>query len=99
MTTPAEAVNPSKNLAAMKSQMEGAKMHKTEANTYRINAEIRGIFLPRLSLNGPKTICPAARPNKQKVKLNWTFEALVPNALAIVGKLGRYIDRQRTKCR
>lgn len=55
---------------------------------------ISGAFLPRISLSGPATSCPSARPSKNAVKLNWANDAGDPKLSESLGSAGKYMSTE-----
>src|SRR5699024_11376067 len=91
ITTPAEAVNPCKKRAPIKTVIFGASAHKSEAPANKGRATRSGLFRPKESLSGPKMNGPKASPSKQAVKLVCTSVAGVSISEAMPGKLGKYM--------
>lgn len=51
-----------------------------------------GALLPRISLSGPATSCPRARPSRNAVRLNWANDAGDPKLSESLGSAGKYIS-------
>lgn len=55
-------------------------------------AHINGLRRPYLSLIGPNTSCPAARPTSPVVSPSCTNAVEHPNHFSIAGRTGRYMS-------
>lgn len=67
-----------------------AYIHPKVANTKATKDISKGVFLPCLSLRGPKSSCPVAIPMKLNVRLSCTLDAFVAKASVRAGNAGKY---------
>ena len=92
ITIPPAAAQPCTKRNRTKNQMPGAQMHPNVAPK-KSHKEIRsGKRRPYLSLSGPNRICPAAKPNMEKVSPNCTCGVLALKNAVMAGRLGKYIS-------
>ena len=61
----------------------------TDAAMCTAVARMRGIRRPNLSLNGPTTSCPRAKPTVVPVRVSWTAASDTPRLASKAGKAGR----------
>ena len=67
-------------------------MQPSVATAYVISDPNNNLLLPYLSLTGPISTCPNAKPNIDIVRLNCTAEFVQENSLASDGNAGKYIS-------
>lgn len=89
ITSPPAPASPWMNRNTMNDSMFGEKMQHIVANTKIASDIMRGVRRPYLSLMGPTSSCPAARPVMLADRVSCDIDDVVANSLAIVGRLER----------
>ena len=90
ITTPPAAAIPCKRRKQINVITSRHNKQISVVTTNTVKDKINGRRRPYLSLNGPITSCPAAKPITPKVKLSCIREVVVPKYSINSGKAGRY---------
>ena len=92
MTMPPEPAMPCRKRAAMNWRMSEAKMQSSVEPMKSHMAVSSGVRRPYLSLRGPKSSCPAARPIMLVVSPICTIDEEVRKKSVMAGSVGRYMS-------
>ena len=88
-TPPAAAPAPCSTRNTISMSIPGASATPRLANTCMAVAMIKGRRRPTLSLHGPTTSCPRAKPRVVAVSVNWMRAVVTSRSASMIGNAGR----------
>ena len=91
-TTGAQAPTAWQNRAAIRRSIDRAIVHRNVANRNRPRPHRSTGLRPNLSEIGPYTICPMAKPTRNRLNVSCVPASLALRSLAIQGSDGRYMS-------